>query len=440
MRYFRVPVLLAGLCLLLTGDHAQQPRTEPSSHELLPGVIDRNAAEKRLGDRFQSSADKNPLALLESLLKNPERYGIDPKAVEKIAREVGKRPQDFGINPTDPDVQDMARRLAAQAKFNPAQLDALKRLIPNIKPPDPDKPDIDKPVDKDKKPDTDKDKKPDTDKPSDKDKKPDTDKPGDMGKVTPPVPPQGSRPPGDPVIKPAPSAKNKNRSWIAEQFSSLMGKDGITGDLRDWLRGLTGPDTWVGDASRGLSREMKLLTGKILPNLDGIRLDTLWRDIREAAPRLDVSFSPPSFSGPSMPSGEDFGPILLGIALLGAIGFGFFLLARSRGWSAGPRGDGWRLGPWPVAPAAVRTRDDVVKAFEYLALLLLGRQVSASNHLDIAKQLATRDQTGQGRQAAGELAELYEHARYAPPEETLSDAEMESARRDLTFLAGVAAA
>ena len=38
------------------------------------------------------------------------------------------------------------------------------------------------------------------------------------------------------------------------------------------------------------------------------------------------------------------------------------------------------------------------------------------------------------------LAELYEHARYAPPGELLSETEMETARRDLRYLAGVSAA
>jgi hypothetical protein len=82
----------------------------------------------------------------------------------------------------------------------------------------------------------------------------------------------------------------------------------------------------------------------------------------------------------------------------------------------------------------------VVKAFEYLAMLLLGRQAVPANHLEIAGQLATNDLTGQRRLAAAELADLYEHARYAPPDEDLSADEMASARRDLSLLAGSSAA
>jgi hypothetical protein len=115
-------------------------------------------------------------------------------------------------------------------------------------------------------------------------------------------------------------------------------------------------------------------------------------------------------------------------------------LARSRGWVGG-KGDDWRLGPWPVVPSEVRTREDVVKAFEYLALLRLGKKAGAANHLDIARQLGSaEDAPAQKRELARELAYLYEQARYAPPEENLSTDEVETARRDLGLLAGVSAA
>src|SRR5207249_2129945 len=78
--------------------HAQQRGPQDPSHDLLPGVIDRNAAEKRLGERFHLSAEKTPLGLLERLLRNPERYGVDPKQIEDIARDIARRPKDFGIN------------------------------------------------------------------------------------------------------------------------------------------------------------------------------------------------------------------------------------------------------------------------------------------------------------------------------------------------------
>jgi hypothetical protein len=44
------------------------------------------------------------------------------------------------------------------------------------------------------------------------------------------------------------------------------------------------------------------------------------------------------------------------------------------------------------------------------------------------------------QQAATELARLYEQARYAPQDDTLSAEDLAAARRDLCFLAGVGAA
>jgi len=125
--------------------------------------------------------------------------------------------------------------------------------------------------------------------------------------------------------------------------------------------------------------------------------------------------------------------VLAGVALLAWAGLrrrGLLLLRRAEGR--------WQLGPWPVRPEAVRTRDELVRAFEYLALLLLGPAARNRNHRDIATGLAESD--GARRAAADRLAGLYEQARYAPPDEVLPDADLAAARADLSLLAGVAAA
>src|SRR5438105_2152789 len=98
MRSIPILLYLAGLCLFTTGVQAQQRRSEASSHDLLPGVIDRNVAERRLAERFQIASENSPLGLLEAMLKNPERYGIDLKEVAKMAKEIGAQPGDLGIN------------------------------------------------------------------------------------------------------------------------------------------------------------------------------------------------------------------------------------------------------------------------------------------------------------------------------------------------------
>ena len=91
------------------------------------------------------------------------------------------------------------------------------------------------------------------------------------------------------------------------------------------------------------------------------------------------------------------------------------------------------LGPWPVDPARISTRAQLVQAFEYLAMLLLGRPARTANHRAIADSLGTTPETGQ---AADQLASLYEKARYDPVLGELPPADLTAARRDLLLLAG----
>src|SRR5205814_1099425 len=94
---------------------------------------------------------------------------------------------------------------------------------------------------------------------------------------------------------------------------------------------------------------------------------------------------------------------------------------------------GWRLGPWPVRPERVASRGDLVRAFEYLACLLLGPKALTRHHLELGADLgATEAATPARRAAAARLARLYEQARYAPPDEPLPDGDLPGARRDLS--------
>jgi hypothetical protein len=100
---------------------------------------------------------------------------------------------------------------------------------------------------------------------------------------------------------------------------------------------------------------------------------------------------------------------------------------------------GWQLGPWPVNPAEVATRQDLILAFEYLSLLVFGQAARTWNHRDIAARL--REQPGgvaaHRSRAADHMADLYERARYAPAADPLPEGELRDARRDLCLLAGV---
>lgn len=150
----------------------------------------------------------------------------------------------------------------------------------------------------------------------------------------------------------------------------------------------------------------------------------------------------PSISMPasSVPDGEGWLPAVLSLLMLATIvlflcksGFGF--------QSAGSgKGDEWRLGPWPVPPSGVSTRQDVIRAFEHLVLLCFGPTASACHHRTLAERLAEQDCDNPGRRQAAEmLAWLYEQARYAPAEDALSPEQFSDARHALCLLAGVTA-
>jgi hypothetical protein len=97
---------------------------------------------------------------------------------------------------------------------------------------------------------------------------------------------------------------------------------------------------------------------------------------------------------------------------------------------------GRKLGPWPVHPGRVTSAAELIAAFEYLAALRVGVHVRSWNHRAVATELGREGD--ERRRAAGELAALYEQARYSPEQLSLSAASLVTARHDLCFLAGVA--
>jgi hypothetical protein len=88
------------------------------------------------------------------------------------------------------------------------------------------------------------------------------------------------------------------------------------------------------------------------------------------------------------------------------------------------------LGDWPVRPEGVTDGEQLVQAFEYVAVLRLGPAARAWNHWRIAARL------GQGlhEAIARQLAGAYEHARYAPFA-AVSEEELAAARQGLRILA-----
>jgi hypothetical protein len=90
---------------------------------------------------------------------------------------------------------------------------------------------------------------------------------------------------------------------------------------------------------------------------------------------------------------------------------------------------GWRLGPWPVEPQSISTRDDVIRAFEYLSVLKLGPRALTWNHVEIALALGQRFPTLSAN--ALELGAHYEQARYAPVSDAMSPADVHIARDEI---------
>jgi hypothetical protein len=142
----------------------------------------------------------------------------------------------------------------------------------------------------------------------------------------------------------------------------------------------------------------------------------------------------PRFGAPSFPTKAPSGDVLLSV-----VGFVIVALVAWRlmvMFGIGRRRGEADIDPrkWTVVPDHVRTREDLIRAFEYLSLSKLGIAVRSWNHRRIAADLGGK--SDERRQAAVELSSLYERARYAPEALALNPAEIQSARRALTLLCG----
>jgi hypothetical protein len=280
---------------------------------------------------------------------------------------------------------------------------------------------------------------------------------------SPPSPPSAQRAPKVEEPRPAPPrptpAQPKERQPAAEQ-------------LRDWLTHMQQMDgSWteapvvrrvVQDLIRlGVQRngaatdpneDLETQLGRL--NRELREASALWKKTRAVVGRLDLpslpswnwtaSGSMPSVPAPRVPmpdagtSAPTGGLVWLGLVVLLAL---LLWKVFGHGWTTVRvlrRSAESKLGPWPVAPDAVSTRADLVRAFEYLSVLRLGTAARTWNHREIAARLGA--EAPQRRQAAEELASVYEHARYAPEHEPLPDETLSAARRALCFLAGVASA
>jgi hypothetical protein len=196
---------------------------------------------------------------------------------------------------------------------------------------------------------------------------------------------------------------------------------------------------------------------------DGLSIPQGW--LPKSSPGAQLP-SAPSISAPTLPSlggpGVGLGSWQNPLALLGLAGLAFLVwrvLAKYSGSRDLQPDQRRQLGPWPVQPSAVRSRDELIRAFEYLSLLSCGPHARTWNHRFIAGRLADGKRSaghplatsgaqppgfpvdpGRREQAALELAGLYEKARYAPLSDPFPDSALLSARHNLCYLAGVPSA
>jgi hypothetical protein len=246
----------------------------------------------------------------------------------------------------------------------------------------------------------------------------------------------------DPLAKVAEAiVKKMDQSTLSEKFPAfnkfkedvMAGKTGTVGKgdfasagLDDFLDVITKSSKANGGSSGGLPQAgpLEIPGGGGIPDVPSVPLVPDFGGIAGAAGGLTTT----SVAG----GGLALVQILLIVAVFVVVAVLVWkLLGRSRRQE--PQVALATLGHWPVDPSRISTREQLVQAFEYLALLLLGRPARTANHRAIADSLGTTPETGQ---AADQLASLYEKARYDPVLGELPPADLTAARRDLLLLAG----
>jgi hypothetical protein len=208
-------------------------------------------------------------------------------------------------------------------------------------------------------------------------------------------------------------------------WESLAQDAGDGSSLAEWLKGGPGGD-WK------------------MPSMDfgSTRLGRWWSGTGNVG-GSSSGWSAPSSSGSSGSGFRSLGipglegtwlpVVLLGAVLIGVLVWWRFWYLRDPALAAEDLPEG--LGPWPVDPNAINSREDVVKAFEYLSVLICGMEARTWTHGTIAEALTALARTHGG--TALMLARLYELARYAPLDEPLTPDELAEARRLVCGLAGV---
>ncbi|MCI0460524.1 MAG: hypothetical protein L0Z62_26520 [Gemmataceae bacterium] len=404
---------------------AQWPRNDRSPREYAHFPLDGDPRQI-LDEKLRQQQTALDLARLM------EKFRLNPEQFKRLAKQFGEA----GIN--DPNVRQRVEQIIGKGTGDPKQdlerLKALQQALLKKAAP-----------------------------PQGKDPQPD----GPNGMARPPdVPPPGagSGPVPQPEQPGLPQRFNEGLQERLERFAldlaSRLENSRLGEQLRDnphWQRALREmqgilPEN-ISDRLHLPARGLDGLSNRLglgrdwnltLPDLSRLKMPNL---SLPSLPQPDIRLNLPTLSlgtprvGGGLPALGGPGSAAVGAGLLWvALVVLLAVLLWRVGWHAvrergRARAAGWRLGPWPLDPRRIATSAELVQAFEYLALLQLGLDARAWNHHEIADNLPAADTNG--RQAAYELASLYEQARYAPGEEPLAAPDLDAARRHLCLLAGV---
>jgi hypothetical protein len=413
--------LLLLAALLLPHTAAAQPAPRKESHHEVPGGPDPNEAQRLMTDRLNELRDMQGLQdQLQGLLNDPSILGNLKQLPEPQLRAMRENLLNGSGLQQDPNWNRLIQQVQSNRNLEPKQIEMLQRLVKGVG-----------------------------------SKQSATSDQTSQSSAT-----SASGPNPSASTEMTPPAESANTSswydrmedetvkWFTDHLGEAggdildalldAGGKGDNGPLAELMREMQKSDLASSLPSEQLSGLPQYLPkmGEFLREQGGLLNDvrTIFRETR--TPSLpDLNLAKPA---PPQADGEAWLAALLSLSLLAALAF---LYHRSNLRAADPQANSesaWRLGSWPVSPDAVSTRTEVVAAFEYLALLRLGVSASTYHHRALAERLAGQDGDNVAfRLAAETLAWLYEKARYAPADDTLSPDELTDARQALCLLAGV---
>jgi uncharacterized protein YneF (UPF0154 family) len=200
--------------------------------------------------------------------------------------------------------------------------------------------------------------------------------------------------------------------------------DDLAGALRNAQPGAEGLDTQL---SRWQERweSLRDWLPKDLPNVD---LQGIAGDIH--LPSLDFDASSPLRS--AAPVLGTIADLLPAVAIVVAVLVALAVVRTMRARRSEAQAQAAVIGPWPVAPSRVESRDQLIRAFDYLAQLRLGPRAKSWHHRAVAERLPRNSDE---QEPAEKLANLYEWARYSPERAEPSPAALAAAREQLSQLA-----